>query len=291
MLILKGLKWAERKFKKLQLRFFSSASNHELLIQNQRVRSVRLLGGFNQIGISKAGRFSCTGLLDNQKVKIYECHSEEQVRLRQICEKSSFNGVSFPNLMAFDKKYVAEKWIHGLSFSKLSRSERTAYEHKLESFLNNLHTLELTTEEKSATHNSFCYLNDFLLSRLDPWLCFEDIGIFVDKWKQHYKEVSDLIPDRISHPDLHEENIIIEKQTDRIYIIDNELLGYGKGWILDHRNSLFANKKNSHKCLQTPEIEHFINITWALRCIGSDLVSNHIHRALALAKNWTESSI
>ena len=93
-------------------------------------------------------------------------------------------------------------------------------------------------------------------------------------------ETEKLVQSRVSHPDLSLSNIIL-CDDNRIFIIDNELIGAGKGWLLDERNSFFRDKV----CFPTFEkpIKNFLELSWKLRLVGSAIDQGDFYRAERMA--------
>tara|TARA_Y100001978_G_C23409199_1_gene298311 strand:+ start:60 stop:287 length:228 start_codon:yes stop_codon:yes gene_type:complete len=69
--------------------------------------------------------------------------------------------------------------------------------------------------------------------------------------------------------------------NNKTYIIDNELLGVSKGWLLDERNSFFRNKVSTK--ISDENIKNFYNLSWKLRLVGSALDSGDFARAERMA--------
>ena len=135
-------------------------------------------------------------------------------------------------------------------------------------------------EIAKTNRNSFCYLSDYLFIRLKPWQQWLPVEDLLKKWQASNKETQDIIESRISHPDLSLSNLILDKDK-KIYIIDNELIGSGKGWILDAKNSFFRNK--IPKPSFSPAVKNFYELSWKLRLVGSALDSGDFSRAERMA--------
>ena len=246
------------------------------------VHNLSPLGGIFKPGITKAGRVSLTGQLCNgEKVKVYSCLNSNQVMLRVYAEnKIRTDDVCFPPIVSFDGQMIIEKWIdtnNNLSNKKTSHENLESLMH----FLSYLHCFSSENILPSTYAHSFCYLKDYLVARLHPWKNWEPISRLLDAW-HHEDDVSDkvLFP-RLSHPDLSISNIVIGKDL-KMYIIDNELFGFGKGWVLDHYNtnfrSTFIPDDVNKKC------KPFVELSWKLRLAGSALDSGDFYRAERMAR-------
>ena len=147
-------------------------------------------------------------------------------------------------------------------------------------FLTRLHQYSSSFGELDDYRNSFCYIKDYLLLRLSPWKNWEPVSRLLDAWLSEDEISNKKIKSRLSHPDLSKSNVVLANNS-KIYIIDNELLGFGKGWVVDHYNTHFRAlfpldfpKERSSK---------FVELTWKLRLTGSALDSGDFHRAQRMA--------
>ncbi len=105
------------------------------------------------------------------------------------------------------------------------------------------------------------------------------------------------VPMQVSHADVTPANLIIEKRTGRLKLVDNELLNQSWYYLIDLFNT-YASLGNSRdlakSCLQSYQetggnfvmlLEHrrFFLALWGLRIIGSALQAGDISRAFRLA--------
>ena len=74
----------------------------------------------------------------------------------------------------------------------------------------------------------------------------EPVENLLEEWNILNLETNNQIDMRLSHPDLSLSNLIIGNDNN-VYIVDNELIGVGKGWLLDEKNSFFRSKVNCAK--------------------------------------------
>ena len=120
-----------------------------------------------------------------------------------------------------------------------------------------------------------------MILRLKPWYQWVPVENLLEEWNKLNIATDSKIQARISHPDLSLSNLILGDDN-KIYVVDNELLGVGKGWLLDEKNSFFRSQVN------IPELESIINrfysISWKLRLVGSALDSGDFARAERMSK-------
>jgi hypothetical protein len=85
----------------------------DLQVGEVTIVEVEPLGNWLTPGVTKAGRLSFSGWVDGQKVKVYSAHSKAQVALRLDLESVSFASFCFPEVVAYDDRFVVETWIDG----------------------------------------------------------------------------------------------------------------------------------------------------------------------------------
>lgn len=254
-----------------------------LLVGGYPVSDLHLLGGYHRPGITKAGRLSVKGLCDGRVVKVYSAHSAVQVRLRLALQEAILpSGMCFPEIVASDDHLVAERWVEGTSLTRLRGKPLADAAERVRHFLGECAGEPRLLELARRYDGSFCYLEDYLLQRLGAWRNVREIAMFVEKWQDEYARVKSVLPRRLTHPDLSLANLLLEKGTERLFIVDNELLGVGAGWILDWHNSLLRERQLPLLEPSRGETERFIQMTWRLRRLGSALDGGDFRRALEI---------
>ncbi len=240
------------------------------------------LGGMFKKGVTKAGRISLAGTLNNgKKVKVYESSNPNQIKLRKILgDQLNNEDILLPSILTYDENFIVEEWIGGTSFSQLKPKFLNEYSEKFINFMNKIHYDIKFNKIADLYQDSFCYLSDYLVMRLKPWQNWAPVRTLLEEWEKSNLETEQLIKARISHPDLSLSNIILS-QDNRIYIVDNELIGSGKGWLLDERNSFFREKVISPK-FRNPT-KNFFELSWKLRLVGSAIDQGDFYRAERMA--------
>jgi hypothetical protein len=257
-----------------------------ITVNGQVITDLVPLGGYWQAGITKAGRASFSGLLEGIRVKVYNAYSVGHAKLRVSLESTELGRRFFPRLIMSDKTHIVEEWIDGLPLKKINGSLFTRAAEEIERFLYEcLNSKELI--RVAANHaDSFCYFQDYIIKRLEPWSVLDFVRHFILTWQNEYDRVKDKIEVRLSHPDLSEANILLEKKSGRFVVIDNELLGVGRGWILDRKNSFLKDSAADKESHPNDELEKgFVNTSWRLRKIGSALDASNFERAYMIAVN------
>ena len=255
-----------------------------------RITGLRPLGGGQKKGITKAGRLSMSGDLNGVKVKVYSVHSGAQAALRRELDRISMCGCRFPRVMASNDWLVAEEWIEGEPVNALGREGRMAVAESVDEFLEfssrDVHVRAIAEKWNGA----FCYLDDYLVGRLGPWVHWEPVVEFLDAWRESRRRVMDEVESRLSHPDLSVHNLLVQRGSSSVFVVDNELLGVGQGWVVDRMNAARGGLDVPRPQGGGADFVRFIDNTWRLRLIGSALDAGKIARACRLAKgvDWPE---
>ena len=251
--------------------------NLTVKIDSKVIDNLRALGSRRAPGITKAGRLSLRGRCNNSEVKVYSTFSTTQVQLRAYIQGLNFKGVAFPPLIMHSDSLVVEEWVEGRSLTHLRHSERAEVINRVGSFLAELKTHSEVSLPNAQLEQGFCYFNNYLLPRIEPWTFIDQVSSFLECWQAEYRKVSSQIPMFISHPDLSLRNLVMDNEG-KIFIVDNELLGFGHGWILDGRNSVLANDEKDFLTKEQLFLDHFIALSWRLRLLGTLLDAGRLDR-------------
>lgn len=255
----------------------------KIRVGKKYINNLKPLGGMFKPAITKAGRLSLSGYSEEgEKVKIYKSFNPDQIKLRRaIGDYLKNENVLFPNVIASDDNFIVEKWIDGQSFSKMKKNLIEKDTLNVINFLKKIHFAPEFLDLAKKHKNSFCYLHDYLIVRLKPWCQWGPVENLLEEWNKLNIATNYKIQSKISHPDLSLSNLILGNDN-KVYIVDNELLGVGKGWLLDQKNSFFRSQ------VDIPELEpichRFYCISWKLRLVGSALDSGDFARAERMSK-------
>jgi hypothetical protein len=242
------------------------------------------LGGYRRLGMTKAGRASFSGLFEGKKVKVYSTNSADQAKLRVSLESTDLGRQFFPRLIASDKTHIVEEWIDGVPLKKVESPSFERAAGEIEGFLYECRNRQELIRLAANHAGAFCYFQDYLVKRLEPWCVLDFVRQFVLSWQDAYDRVKDKIEVGLSHPDLSAANILLEKRTGRFVVIDNELLGAGHGWILDRRNSFLKDSAGGPETHANSGLDNgFVNESWRLRLLGSALDATDFERAYTIA--------
>jgi len=241
-----------------------------LNVGDVKVTNLEALGGSHP-GITKVGRLSLSGFAGEKKVKVYTAHSEKHAELLRQLHALEFRGCQLAPLVAIEGRLIVESWVAGETVASLKPEARKQAIDQVSMFLTELSDETGSIKNLGGVEGAFCYLQNYLVERLGEWRHHNEIGSFLDGWLDDYHTLQSTFGARISHPDLSARNLILESGTGRIRVIDNELMGYGHGWILDWHNSLLPKFGSAGLAVDSDVPQDFIAKTWRLRQLGSAL--------------------
>jgi len=254
-----------------------------LLVNGLSIGSLNALGGFHRAATTKAGRLSLTGRLSSgEKVKIYSVLNSGQATLRVVLQElQPIDGLHWPAILANDEGLVVEEWIDGQPLPQLSDSDIKRHMGTVRAFLQACQTNTALHKLAAQHSSSFCYIHNYLLPRLQPWAHWQPVAQLLQRWQLASDAVAHKLPRRLSHPDLSLANLVVQRQTGKLYVIDNELLGVGQGWVLDGNNSFL--KKHPMADQFDADVERFAKVGWCMRLVGSALDAGRFKQAAELA--------
>lgn len=253
-----------------------------LAVNNKQIQDLHALGGYHRPGMTKVGRLSLRGKIDGDKVKVYTAASPSQSALIQSLSASKFmTDVRFAPVVVTDGDVIVEKWIDGKPVNKLLSSEQSAAKAKLKDFLAELHAMPLVAVDLDSKSSPFCYINDYLISRLSVFKHLAEVQQFLELFQSQYADYLQQAKVRISHPDLTLRNVIKCHQTGDLVIIDNELVGATAAWYMDYVNASLPLPDDR---LQIDR--DVIAITTALRDLGYAFDAGNLKMANKILENW-----
>lgn len=256
-----------------------------LCVGNTPLSDLKALGsGIFKPAITKAGRLSLQGRMpENYKVKIYSGYSPAQISLRKGLDQLQIDlPILFPRVILNDDLFLVEEWINGTPLNELPPAKAMDYAVKVEALLKQFQNNPILIALAEKHVGAFCYLNDYLISRLRIWVQWQPVKALIEEWRRTENDVIDLLPKFLSHPDLSLSNLILEQSSGKLYVIDNELLGVGRGWVNDGKNSFCRERFKSDT--SNTLTQRFAALSWQLRLVGSALDGGDFARAERLAR-------
>lgn len=251
------------------------------------------------LGQSRCGRLSWTARLDDQPVKILECHDTEHARFLEQLSTHPRLGRHFPEPVLRAGPFLLVRWIDG-EVVRWGRDRRLV--PAVAGLQAQLH-LERSVPELPA--GSFSYL-EFLEER---WRRYQSVFPLAEGFEGIRSVLDGQRPQlatALCHPDLTAANLVVERSTGRIKVIDNELLGLG----VYHPVDLLATFRSFGAGLRrqlapvyaeayaaaggdlgalTANQDYF-QALWLLARIGALLQEGAIGHATELAHSWQRDS-
>ena len=141
-----------------------------------------------------------------------------------------------------------------------------------------MHTAPSSLKMAELHSGSFCYFKDFLNNRLGEFKNLRKLGKLQDTWLATYNGNAFSLINRLCHPDITKPNIVLEDGTNMLYIVDNELLSVGIGWILDWHNSFLYNENLTSPDYVKEVPKKLIEQAWLYRRICSATENNNLSK-------------
>ena len=252
------------------------------------------------LGMSKPGRLSWFAYWDEQPAKIYECHNESQAVFIETLSKDPLLGVHFPTCLLRDGVYLVVEWVVGkqMTWQEIRRDRNLLQQVvRLQSLIHSK-TLRLTTGSAPLSYI------DYLRER---FLRYKGIFPFDEAISGIFSVLEDnrfVAEERISHPDLTADNLVLDDSTMALKVIDNELVTQSHYYLIDLFNThksfgrkfegdlleRYLDNYVENGCDLSLLVKHksFFATLWYLRLIGSALQAGAIRKALLLAQQYTE---
>lgn len=265
------------------------------------VESEQRIGGscFDRVrsmGPAGSGHSWWIAYKDNVRLKIYRAHSENHAEFISNVSQDRAIGHYYPKIIDRHGEYVVAEWIEGEEFTLKTMRRNRGNIEKLARMQAKLHRCSVKQYECD-----YDYV-DFIISRVDR-------AIAPLERPSGYNECVNRIANHkckhdvhLSHPDITPRNIIVEKQTGNLKIVDNELLGLGKYYHLDLFNT-YHNIKTDRVIAREwlrKYVEHGGNIDlvidnamifeslWKIRWVGTLIKNNDVRGAFSYMNRMNE---
>lgn len=254
------------------------------------------------LGKSKAGRLSWSAYLNDSPVKIYECFSDEHA---QFIEDVSINpelSEHVPVCLHRAENMLVVEWVQGkqVTWRKARRTPELLLRiAKLQAVI---HSQEIRPDGTEIGFDYLSFLKQRMLSHqgifpLEP--VFERLEI--DFGSTDWFSFSGL-----SHPDVTADNLIIDSETGKLKLVDNELVGQNQYFLVDLFNTHKSMRKFERSLIR-PYLEAYIryggdlsplydqeqvfNAIWSIRLIGSALQKGAIRQAYQTAQMYCAGTL
>jgi hypothetical protein len=242
--------------------------------------------------ISKPGNVILTGRLGGRRVKVYQTFGAAQADLiERACALPKVRE-NFPRVLHRDGCYVVAEWIEGKPLTVASLVTRPGLLERFVDLQAALHGQQLAVREPGFDYVAF------LLARLHR---FRGILPLSDGLKWLLDEVQsapDLPPPRLSHPDFTPANVVVERDSGRLKVIDNEALTQSSAYLMDlfvtcHSLRNPAGLAERYVALQRERVGDlqlaggvaaYLLALWGLRLVGAMFQAGQFAQAYRLAE-------
>lgn len=257
----------------------------QLPVGDELLSEVRLLR------VSKPGNVVLTGRLGGQRVKIYQTFGAAQADLiARACALPEVQE-NFPKILYRDGCYVVAEWIEGKPLTVASLVARPGLLERFVDLQAALHGQQLAVREPGFDYVAFLRAR---LQRFRGILPLSD-GL---KWLlDEAQSAPDLPPPRLSHPDLTPSNVIAERASGRLKLIDNEALTQSSAYLIDlfityHSLRNPAGLAERYVTLQRERVADlrlaegvasYLLALWGLRLVGAMFQAGQFAQAYRLA--------
>jgi len=185
------------------------------------------LSALRLLGTSKAGHPSWIAQLDGQPVKIYECHNEVHAQFIEEVTTQPVLRDHMPKCLHRQGAYLIVEWIRGepLTWEKVRHDPDIL--RRVARLQASIHSTQISRVSPSFDYRS--YLEN-RLERYAGVLPLDNLRKDAYAALDHNSLVSEKC---LSHPDLTACNIVVEKETGSLKLIDNELLTQNNYYLID----------------------------------------------------------
>lgn len=259
-------------------------------IGDHRLSQPRLLGS------SRVGRLRWTARLDGRPVKVLECHDPAQALFIEEVSASPQLREHFPEPLLREGPFLVVRWIDGAEIDWRRDRRLVPAVGEIQARLHAQHELA------GRPPGEFSYLR-FLEARWRRYQSVFPLRQTLEHLLWILDEQAPRLAPALCHPDLSAANLVVERSTGRIKIIDNELLGSGSYYCVDllatYRSFGSRRRRLAHRYLQAyaeaggqlgllSEHRGYLEAVWLLAHVGSLLQDGAIGHAVELARDWRE---
>lgn len=249
------------------------------------------------LGLSRCGRLRWTARLDGRPVKILECHDAGQAAfIEQVSASKPLRG-HFPEPLLREGPFLVVRWVEGAVINWRRDSRLLPAVAGLQA------RLHAQRELAACAAGGFAYLA-YLEARWRRYQSIFDLQQTLEQLLGFLEERDPQLVPALCHPDLSGANLVVERSTGRLVIIDNELLGSGGDYPFDLLVTARSFGSRPRQRLLAPYLEAYaeaggeawlladhrsrLEALWLLARVGALLQDGAIGHAVELARSWRE---
>jgi hypothetical protein len=246
-------------------------------IEKEPLSAVRLLG------LSKASR----------PVKIYQTSSPAHADYIEQVSRHPVLGRYFAEVFYKQREYLVVEWVPGATLRAPAVARKPQVLEEIVNLQTTLHGHTLAVETGAFDYLS--YLQDRLWRYLGPFARNQGIRRMMEICEEY--TFSD-IARRVSHADITPANLVVQRGTGRLKVVDNELLTQSCYYLIDlfNTHASLGGSQDLANCYvnlycklggdPTLLLEHrsFFLAVWGLRLVGAKLQAGHVAEAFQLVE-------
>ena len=258
-----------------------------ILIDDQRLSLVRYLRA------SKSGNLSWQAVMGGKLVKIYEVSSGKQAAfIREVSSLPELKSY-FPEVIAAKGRYLIVEWVEGHGLSEYEVFKHPQWVDHIAKLQVILHNVRFPSDPEEEDFDYIRLLERRLYRYCGPISLSENLRKIVSIVHENMPKESV----SLSHPDITIKNLVIDKHTGSLKLIDNEFLSFNSYFLIDLFNtfrSLRYSRGLTKRYLEAyrdfggtlrPVVDNstFYSAVWALRIIQTLFSAGKIERGFQLA--------
>ena len=285
-------------FKRLGTSAHSAAERMpDFELAGHRFSEVQLAWRGSSTFVSRAGRMSWRGLMDDQPVRIIQCDNDAHASFVAAMVNRPDLQAYFPPCPLRIDRYVIFRWVEGEQFRWEAVQRHPDRLRQVARIQATLHALAPGIEPSAV---GYSYL-DFLKARFHRFR-----GIFpLDELARRVLDIIDSghVPGtvRLAHPDVTGRNMVVAERTGQVTLVDNESLTQNDYFLIDLFNTHKSFGDRLAPELARPYLRHYVECggnlaplfehtpyltaIWHLRLMGYYLQNGKPRRALEIARH------
>jgi len=280
----------------------AAVDDNSFTIGDCTIKNLRLLQRKNSDTLGKVGMLSWVASMDGSKVKVYECRSVKHAKFIEELSNDERISQYLPKCLFRKNEFVIVEWVEG----RMVTWKEISQEQKLMSQMSNIHSSfhSLSTEYWPAEK---CYLLDYFENRFNRFRSVLPVDEFVDRIFSIFNEKTPTVTESLSHPDITPVNVIVDRVSGEMKVIDNDLFTQSSYYLIDifttyrsigiDRPNDILKKYLSLYIEQGGELwplvdfEDFFQALWCYRVVGTCLQEGNIQQALDTVDSFLQKNI
>jgi Ser/Thr protein kinase RdoA (MazF antagonist) len=182
--------------------------------------------------MSKLGHLSWIGCLGHELVKIYQTFSAAHADFIEQVSRDPALREYFPEVINRCNEYLVVRWIEGANLRPSDVIKRGELLQKMAELQVALHSRRFPVA--ADCFNYLTWLRNRCRRYLGPFTHNEPISNMMEMIEKYEPEPT---APGVCHPDVTPRNLVVEKRTGKLKLVDNELLNQGWFCLIDLFNT------------------------------------------------------